>query len=109
MDCKGLTGNLTIPNSVTTISNNAFATCSALTSVKIPTSVTTIADYAFMDCSLLKTVTCLGNTPPEITAHTFFETTVLTSILVPSASITDYQKADIWSTYTGIISAIPQR
>ena len=69
--CSGLTGDLKIPNSVTTISNNAFATCSALTSVKIPTSVTTIADYAFNDCSLLNTVTCLGNTPPEITAYTF--------------------------------------
>ena len=95
---------------LTKIGSFAFYGCSGLTGdLKIPDSVTTIADYAFKDCSLLKTVTCLGNTPPEITAHTFFETTVLTSILVPSASITDYQKADIWSTYTGIISAIPQR
>ena len=81
--CSGLTGNLTIPNSVTSIGN-----------------------MAFKGCNLLKTVTCLGETPPTIYAETFAETTGLTSILVPSASVGAYQVATNWSTYAGIISAI---
>ncbi|MBW4899143.1 leucine-rich repeat domain-containing protein [Prevotella denticola] len=39
-----------MPNSVTKISDYAFAGCYALTSVTIPNSVTKIGDYAFAGC-----------------------------------------------------------
>ena len=47
--CSGLT-SVTIPNSVTSIEQRAFEGCSSLTSVTIPNSVTTIEDGAFWAC-----------------------------------------------------------
>ena len=42
--------NYTIPNSVTTIGENAFSGCKSLTNINIPNSVTTIGVYAFCGC-----------------------------------------------------------
>ena len=53
--CSGLT-SVTIPNSVTSIGYEAFEYCSGLTSVTIGNSVTTIGSYAFNGCSGLKKV-----------------------------------------------------
>ena len=51
----GLT-EITIPNSVTSVGNNAFYNCTGLTSITIPNSVTSVGNSAFRDCSGLKTV-----------------------------------------------------
>lgn len=42
--------NTTIPNSVTTIDDNAFDGCKGLTSITIPNNVTSIGDHAFANC-----------------------------------------------------------
>ena len=55
-NCSGLT-SVTIPNSVTSIGNDAFSYCSGLTSVTIPNSVTSIGERAFIFCSGLTSVT----------------------------------------------------
>jgi hypothetical protein len=64
---NGFTGllirSLTIPNSVKTIGNNAFANCGALTSVTIPSSVTSIGNNAFINCNQLTSVTIQGTIP----------------------------------------------
>lgn len=50
--CNGLTGSLTIPNSVTTIGSQAFDYCSGFTgSLTIPNSVVEIGSQAFKSCS----------------------------------------------------------
>ncbi len=46
-----------IPDSVTTIGNEAFEGCDALESVTIPDSVTKIGEYAFYDCTSLTSIT----------------------------------------------------
>ena len=55
-DCKALT-SATIPNSVTSIGDDAFSICTALTNVTIPNSVTSIGDDAFSICTALTNVT----------------------------------------------------
>lgn len=49
--------NIIIPNSVTSIANNAFQKCTNLTSVTVPNSVTSIGNYAFAGCTNLKSIT----------------------------------------------------
>ena len=48
--------NTTIPNSVTSIGDWAFSSCSSLTSVTIPNSVINIGQLAFSNCSSLSTI-----------------------------------------------------
>jgi hypothetical protein len=50
--CSGFTGDLIIPNSVITIGESAFFTCYSFDgNLVIGNSVTTIGDYAFNDCN----------------------------------------------------------
>ena len=52
---------LEIPNSITSVSSDAFRYCSGLTSITIPSSVTSITSDAFRNCTNLSTVTINSN------------------------------------------------
>ena len=63
--CSGFTGDLIIPNSVVTIGPSAFFTCYAFDGdLVIGNSVTTIGEYAFDDCAGLHGVL---NIPSNVT------------------------------------------
>ena len=53
----GMTGSYEIPESVTALSENAFYSCTGLTSIHIPDSVQSIGETAFYDCTSLATTT----------------------------------------------------
>ena len=84
-ESTGLT-SITIPNSVTSISNYAFKSCTSLTSITIPNSVTSIGDNAFENCTALTSVT-LPTNPLfiSISDYTFFGCTGLTSITISNS------------------------
>ena len=53
--------NYIIPDGVTSIGNNAFDSCTSLTSITIGNDVTLIGRYAFIDCTSLTSITIPDN------------------------------------------------
>ena len=79
-----LVTELVIPDSVTSIGDDAFYGCTSLTSVTIPDSVTSIGDGAFYGCSSLTSVT-IGNSVTSIGDYAFCYCYSLTSITIPDS------------------------
>ena len=80
---KRITG-VTIPKSIKNISTGAFNFCTKLTSVTIPDNVTSIGDYAFENCSSLKSIT-ISDGVKSIGKQTFENCENLTSIKIPDS------------------------
>ena len=93
----------TIPNSVTSIEDYAFYTCSGLKSVVIPNSVNGIGIYAFSLCDGLTSVT-IPNNVTTIGEDTFWGCTSLTSINIPD-SVTSIRGGAV-SSCSGLKSVI---
>ena len=82
-DCGSLT-SVVIGDSVTSIENEAFCNCSSLTSVVIPDSVTSIGNEAFCNCSSLTSVV-IGDSVPSIGDEAFRNCSSLTSVVIPDS------------------------
>jgi hypothetical protein len=119
--CKKTEETYTIPNSVTTIGENAFEGSTNLFSVKIPNSVTTIKEWAFVNCEIssitipesitnigeyafwgcerLTSIINLNPVPIAIESNVFYEKSACV-LRVPANSITAYNNADVWQEFT---------
>jgi Flp pilus assembly protein protease CpaA len=100
---KLLTGciNTIIPNSVTSIEDDAFGGCN-LTSITIPSSVTYIGYYAFANCQGLTSMTVLADTPPVLGADAFFHVNTQIPVYVPCWSVEEYVNA-AWGDFINFI------
>ena len=87
--CSGLTGSLTIPNSVTTIKTTAFYGCSGFTgSLIIPNSVTSIGGSAFAFCTGFTGSLTIGNSVTTIHNGAFYGCNGFTGSLTIGNSVT---------------------
>ncbi len=87
-----------LSNNLTKISNNAFSSCIMLKKITIPSSVTSIGNSAFSACNVLFDVYVEATTPPTLGTSVF--PSAIKHIYVPSASLSDYQAATNWSSYS---------
>ena len=79
-----LATSITIPDSVTSIGNEAFSRCTGLTSVTIPVSVTSIGERAFYNCTGLTSIT-IPDSVTSIADYAFEGCTDLTSVTIPDS------------------------
>ena len=99
--------SLVLEEGVQTIKSQAFKN-NAFASVVIPSTVTSIEWGAFQ-MSALTTVTSKATTPPtsNSTSYKIFNTTGITAIYVPAASVEAYKANQYWSPWANVIQAIP--
>ena len=85
------TTHIDIPETVTSIGNNAFKHCDRLQTITIPDTVTSIGHDAFTFCQSLQTIT-IPNTVTSIGEDAFSWCTHLSTITIPN-SVTSLGKA----------------
>lgn len=78
-----------------------------LEDIILPSTVTTITNSPFQYCRSLKTITIKATTPPTTGADLFYRARTPDHIYVPAESVSAYQSASWWSSYSSQISAIP--
>ena len=76
--------SVSIPNTVTSIGNNAFYDCMGLVDITIPNSVTTIGNYAFNNCSGLLGIT-IPNSVTSIGSYAFYNVKSILGVTMPNS------------------------
>ena len=102
-NCTGLGPTVIIPAATNNIGISAFAGCTGITAVSIGANVATIGAEAFANDTALQSVYMEGMIPPVTDDSIFSGCTSLTIISVPAGSLTAYQAATGWSTYSAIL------
>ncbi len=97
--------NYTIPNSVTTIGDWAFAGCDSLYSINIPNCVTTIGEQAFWGCRSLVNIN-IPNCVTTIGRSAFKSCRSLTNINIPN-SVTTIGDSAFWGCKSLVNINIP--
>ena len=83
-DCTSLTGEVVIPESVTTMQISAFQGCSSLKSVVINAGISTVYNQTFYKCTSLSSVT-LNDNITTIREYAFADCPNLTYLAIPES------------------------
>lgn len=102
INCPKLT-KITIPNSVTNIGEVAFASCSGLTEIIIPDSVTNIGSGAFRYCTELRRIS-IPDGIRSIESETFSNCTRLTNVTIPNSVTSIGNNAFYYCSYLDSIT-----
>ncbi len=104
--CTGFTGSLNIPESVTTIQNNAFRGCNGLTGLNLGNAVTTIGDNAFDGCTGFTGSLTIPNSVNSIGANAFSGCTGFSGTLTLGNSLTQIGNTAFFGACQGFTSFI---
>ena len=90
-------GEVSIPNGVLRIGEEAFLDCALITSVIIPDSVISIGDSAFLRCELMSSIS-IGNNVQSIGLLSFAVCSALTNVILPQ-SVTSLGEGSFYGCY----------
>lgn len=93
--------SVSIPNSVTSIGDNAFYKCEGIDSLYLPESLTSIGTYAFSGCTALKSIQ-LPNALIKLGSYSFQNCSKLVTVHLPDG-ITALEEG-VFSACSGLIS-----
>jgi hypothetical protein len=96
-----LEGTLIVPNSVTTIGDNAFGECS-FTDITLGCGLVEMGMFAFDGNYYLRRVTCLPLTPPLLHGFSYDWDEANATLYVPYHSLAAYQAEEDWSHFGSI-------
>ena len=107
--CSALTGDLIIPNSVTEIGNNAFNGCTGFNgTLTLSSNLKTIGDSAFCDCSGFTESLTLPNSVTTIGESAFSDCTGFTSLKLSDALTVIPKRAFLACMFKGTLT-LPSR
>lgn len=100
--CSAIT-SINIPEGIKKVGNSSFRNCKC-TNITLPATLTYISDYAFYESSgtAAKTIRIKATTPPTIQHNDGIannKSTGVAKIIVPQGCLDKYKKASNWSTW----------
>lgn len=99
---EAVTGDYTIPSTVTTLGEGALYHAAGLTGITLPASLTSIGQRAFGKCTTLTSITSNAITAPAVAnANAFSEVTKSIPVTIPDNAATyySYRHASVWKDF----------
>jgi hypothetical protein len=96
-----------LPENLTTIGVQAFTQCQNIAKINFPSKVSIINNLAFSECNALTEIYSQNPVPPTIVGTPFRNGPITATIHVPIGSGNLYKKAYGWNSFTNIIADLP--